>query len=341
MAYTTIDNPVEYFSATLYTGNGTARTIATGHQSDWVWLKRRDGAAGHRIADSVRGATKLLYADSDTSEQTDAKSITGFVSTGFTLGDDANGYDVNTNTNTMVAWSWKAGGSASSNSNGSITSSVSASTDAGFSIVSYTGTGSDANVGHGLSSAPELIITKSRSTTGDWKVHTSAIDGSWDVGTLNSTSAFGNSSYTASTNSIFYVGSGAPTNASSVTYVSYLLHSVKGYSKIGSYQGNGNADGAFVYTGFKPAWLLAKKSSGTGDWFLIDNKRSTINPTNHQLEANSTAAEDASGRFNFLSSGFKCVSDSTGSNGSGTTYIFIAFAESPFTNSNGVPNNAR
>jgi len=182
MAYTTIDNPVEYFSATLYTGNGTARTIATGHQSDWVWLKRRDGAAGHRIADSVRGATKLLYSDSTTSEQTDAKSITGFVSTGFTLGDDANGYDVNTNTNTMVAWSWKAGGSASSNSNGSITSSVSASTDAGFSIVSYTGTGSDANVGHGLSSAPELIITKSRSTTGDWKVHTSAIDGSWDVG---------------------------------------------------------------------------------------------------------------------------------------------------------------
>ena len=143
MAYTTIDNPVEFFSATLYTGNATARTIATGHQSDWVWLKRRDGAAGHRIADSVRGATKLLYADSDTSEQTDAKSITGFVSTGFTLGDDANGYDVNTNTNTMVAWSWKTGTSfsndASSTGIGTIDSTGSVNDTAGFSIVILTG----------------------------------------------------------------------------------------------------------------------------------------------------------------------------------------------------------
>ena len=140
MAYTTIDNPVEFFSATLYTANGTARTIATGHQSDWVWLKRRDGAAGHRIADSVRGATKLLYADSDTSEQTDAKSITGFVSTGFTLGDDANGYDVNTNTNTMVAWSWKE------------------TATAGFDIVSYTGNGSNRTISHSLSAVPKVMF---------------------------------------------------------------------------------------------------------------------------------------------------------------------------------------
>ena len=344
MAYTTIDNPVEYFSATLYTGNGTARTIATGHQSDWVWLKRRDGAAGHRIADSVRGATKLLYSDSTTSEQTDAKSITGFVSTGFTLGDDANGYDVNTNTNTMVAWSWKAGGSASSNSNGSITSSVSASTDAGFSIVSYTGTGSDANVGHGLSSAPELIITKSRSTTGDWKVHTSAIDGSWDVGTLNSTSAFGNSSYTASTNSIFYVGSGAPTNASSVTYVSYLLHSVKGYSKFGSYTGNGSLDAPFIHLGFKPAWLMIKRTDTTNSWVMFDNKRNAFNVVDKHLFANTTDPEDSSANYNevdFLSNGFKLREDNNTINASGGTYIFMAFAEFPFTNSSGVPNNAR
>ena len=344
MAYTTIDNPVEYFSATLYTGNGTARTIATGHQSDWVWLKRRDGAAGHRIADSVRGATKLLYSDSTTSEQTDAKSITGFVSTGFTLGDDANGYDVNTNTNTMVAWSWKAGGSASSNSNGSITSSVSASTDAGFSIVSYTGTGSDANVGHGLSSAPELIITKSRSTTGDWKVHTSAIDGSWDVGTLNSTSAFGNSSYTAPTSSIFYVGSGAPTNASSVTYVSYLLHSVKGYSKFGSYTGNGSLDAPFIHLGFKPAWLMIKRTDTTNSWVMFDNKRNAFNVVDKHLFANTTDPEDSSANYNevdFLSNGFKLREDNNTINASGGTYIFMAFAELPFVNSSGIPNNAR
>ena len=348
MAYTTIDNPVEYFSATLYTGNGTARTIATGHQSDWVWLKRRDGAAGHRIADSVRGATKLLYSDSTTSEQTDAKSITGFVSTGFTLGDDANGYDVNTNTNTMVAWSWKAGTSFSNDASatgiGSIDSTGSASDTAGFSIVSYTGTGSAATIAHGIGSAPDVVIIKKRSTTSQWCFGTNAL-GFTKFLELNLTSAAGTNSNrfndTAPTSSVFSIGTEGDVNASSGTYIAYCFAEKKGYSKFGSYTGNGNADGTYVHLGFKPAWVLYKKSSGTENWFLHDNKRQGFNPDNELLFADLTNAEGTVNRIDLLSNGFKATTSDGGINGSGATYIYMAFAEAPFVNSSGVPNNAR
>tara|TARA_E500000331_G_scaffold344117_1_gene379934 strand:- start:155 stop:1195 length:1041 start_codon:yes stop_codon:yes gene_type:complete len=346
MAYTTIDNPELHFQAKVYTADSSANRLITldgseNMQPDWVWMKNRDQSVNHDLYDSVRGTTKYISSNKINAEATNADGLVGFNTDGFTV--DTSWGNISTG-NSYVAWCWKAGGSASSNSNGSITSSVSASTDAGFSIVSYTGTGSDANVGHGLSSAPELIITKSRSTTGDWKVHTSAIDGSWDVGTLNSTSAFGNSSYTASTNSIFYVGSGAPTNASSVTYVSYLLHSVKGYSKFGSYTGNGSLDAPFIHLGFKPAWLMIKRTDTTNSWVMFDNKRNAFNVVDKHLFANTTDPEDSSANYNevdFLSNGFKLREDNNTINASGGTYIFMAFAESPFTNSSGVPNNAR
>jgi hypothetical protein len=351
MAYTTIDNPVEFFSATLYTGNATARTIATGHQSDWVWLKRRDGAAGHRIADSVRGATKLLYADSDTSEQTDAKSITGFVSTGFTLGDDANGYDVNTNTNTMVAWSWKAGTSftndASSTGIGTIDSTGSVNDTAGFSIVIRTGTASAGTIKHGLSTTPKMIITKMRNASENWGVYHVGI-GNTKYLKLDVTDAEDSSSgvwnNTTPTTSVFSVGSSALVNGSSKTYVDYIFSEVKGYSKFGSYTGNGNADGTFVYTGFKPAFVLIKQTTdGSQRWEVYDNKRDGFNDGNRRLYPDGSDVEpSASDRIRLTANGFKAVtSGGTHVNGDGKTHIYMAFSESPFVNSNGVPNNAR
>ena len=349
MAYTTIDDPSAYFQTVLWTGNGSARSITldgnSDMQPDWVWLKRRNSARNHALLDSVRGGTKQLISNSTAVEGTDAQLITSFDSDGFSLGTSN---DCNSSGDTFVGWNWLAGGTASSNTDGSITSSVSANTTAGFSIVSWTGNGSNgATIGHGLGVTPAIVITKRRSAVGDWLVGGSLIDtvrgGANSLLLLNGNNAMDSNSevYQTFSSTTFQVGTNEYANTSGSTMISYCFAEKKGYSKFGSYTGNGNADGPFIYTGFKPAWLLAKKSSGTADWFLIDNKRSTINPTNHQLEANSSAAEDASGRFDFLSNGFKCVSSSTGSNGSGTTYIYMAFAESPLVTSTGIPATAR
>ena len=351
MAYTTIDNPVEYFSATLYTANGTARTIATGHQSDWVWLKRRDGAAGHRIADSVRGANKLLYSDSSTSEQSASNTITGFVSTGFTLGDDSGGYDVNTSSNTMVAWSWKAGTSftndASATGVGSIDSAGSVNTDAGFSITSYTGTGSAATVAHGLGVVPSVYILKNRTSTSNWFVYHKStgatkslfLDGS-EAG-ITSSGYFNN---TEPTSSVFSIGSESDLSGSSQNMIAYCFAEKKGYSKFSSFVGNGNADGPFLFCGFKPAFLIVKNTSANGfNWEIRDNKRDPHNVVDHRIYAD-TAGADVSGNpeFDFVSNGIKVRGNGNNYNTSGSTYIFMAFAESPFVNSAGaVPNNAR
>ena len=362
MPYTTIDKPSDYFNTLIYTGDGSSpRTITgVGFNPDWVWGRRRDDAAGHNLFDTVRGAgsDKNLQSNGNGAEGSGLPATYGYISAfatdGFTVtaGSSDNAY-WNNNSATYVAWNWLASNTTASNTDGSITSTVSAHTTAGFSLATYTGTGSDANVGHSLSSAPELIITKSRSATGDWKVHTSAIDGSWDVGTLNSTAAFGNSSYTASTNSIFYVGTGAPTNASGVTYVSYLFHSVKGYSKIGSYTGNGSTDGTFVYLGFKPAWVMIK-NQGSGSytsWSIFDTTRQTFNVNaGKTLYANKSSAEGVRGNgsdssttipgIDMLSNGFKCrVLNDEVNNPS--NFIYMAFAENPFTTSTGIPCTAR
>ena len=345
MAYTTIDNSELYFQAKPYTGNsGTQSITLDGSENmapDWVWIKSVAQVNNHTIFDSVRGATKRLRSNQTNAENT-SSGVTSFDTNGFSVGSDSA-----TSSGTMVSWCWRAGGSASSNSNGSITSSVSAGSTQGFSIVAYQGTGSDANVGHGLSSAPELIITKSRGSTTDWKVHTSAIDGSWDVGTLNSTSAFGNSSYTAPTNSIFYVGSGSPTNASGINYISYHFHSVKGYSLISSYKGNGNdGDGSHIHCGFRPAYILIKSTASSTNYPIIDNKRPGYNPANapgNVLFANTSSAASSSATriIDLNSQGFKIRGNNNDLNASGNTFLFYAVAESPFVNSNGVPNNAK
>ena len=353
MAYTDIDKPSDNFSATLYTGNATARTIATGHQSDWVWLKRRDGTAGHRIADSVRGATKLIYSDSNTSEQTDAKSITGFVSTGFTLGDDANGYDVNTNTNTMVAWSWKAGTSftndASSTGIGSIDSAGSVSTTAGFSIIRFSGTGSQGTVAHGLGAVPHAIFFKRLDANGAWASYHKPL-GATKYMRLDSNSAQITASDefndTEPTSTVFTVDTDGGVNASGTNnMIAYCFAEKQGYSKFGSYTGNGNADGTFVYTGFKPAFVIIKRTDDSSDWVLLDNKRDSFNVVNTKLfSSNSDGDVTSQNACDFVSNGIKFRDSATNAfatSVSGATYIYMAFAENPFVTSTGVPATAR
>ena len=342
MAYTTIDKPTDYFNTKLYTGNGSTQSITgVGFQPDWVWIKQRNGAEWHNLIDSVRGGTKVVYSNETNAEATSSNLITSFDSDGFSLG-TAN--EVNGNTNTFASWNWLAGGTASSNTDGDITSSVSVNTTAGFSIVSYTGTGSNATVGHGLGVAPKVLILKSRTRS----------DGQWTVGSdmlgwskflfLDATSAeqtFNLYQNTEPTSSVFYLSGDGGVNQSSGSMIGYAFAEKKGYSKFGSYTGNGNADGPFVYTGFRPAWVLVKLSSGVDDWQILDNKRSPHNIVGGYLRPNSSSVTVDNDVIDFTSVGFKLRTSAGSWNPSGGTFIYMAFAESPLVNSNGVPATAR
>ena len=342
MAYTTIDDPTIYFETVTYTGNGGTQTITTGIDADWIWIKNRTSAEGSGMFDTVRGATKMLCSQNDDGESTTTNSLTAFGTDGFSVG--ANNR-VNQNSNNIVSWNWLAGGSASTNENGSITSSVSANQDVGFSIVSYTGNATDdATVGHGLSSAPQMVITKSRGDAGAWQVLTN-IYPSYSEGdyiALNTTGAKANSANVSfvPTSTTWQMKSGQAGNTSS-TKIAYCFHSVQGYSKFGNYTGNGNVNGTFVYTGFKPAWVIVKKTSATNNWVMMDNKRDPFNMMTKYLLANDNTAEGTGLNFDFLSNGFKLKSASGGTNTSGATYIYMAFAENPLVTSTGVPTTAR
>ena len=347
MAYTTIDDPTIYFNTKLYTGNGSTQSITgVGFQPDWLWIKNRDGSNNHILQDVIRGATKSLESDSKTSEVTSSTRVTSFDSDGFSIGSPGTN---NTNTNNYVSWNWLAGGSASSNSDGGITSSISANTDAGFSIVTWSGNGSAATIGHGLSSAPKWIILKARNNSNyAWFVGHEKLDSSipWNkYMTLENTNALNDDviwNDTAPTSSVFSVGNYASTNGSGVNFVAYCFLEKKGYSKFGSYTGNGNADGTFVYTGFKPAWVMIKNISTADPWLMLDNKRDTFNPMEKRLDADDTDAEATGTDYaDFLSNGFKIIGNLGIHNNSNQNYIYMAFAESPFVNSNGIPTNAR
>ena len=343
MAYSTIDKPTDYFNTVLYTGNGGSQNITgVGFSPDWVWLKGRNNANNHNLNDTVRGVNKQLYADINNAETTATTHLTAFDSDGFTLGNDG---AVNGSSDTYVSWNWKAGGSASSNSNGSITSSVSANTTAGFSIVTYTGNGTaGATVGHGLGSIPQWIIVKVRNTTNEWVVYHTSL-GATKFIEMNSTGAVQTNTTrfndTEPTSSVFSLGTAAGLNTSSDTHVAYCFAEKKGYSKFGSYTGNGNADGTFVYTGFRPAWVMVKRTDSGNSWCIFDNKRPGFNETNQYLLAEDSRAELTDMGFEILSNGFKLRQTFNSVNGSGASYIYLAFAESPFVNSYGVPNNAR
>jgi len=346
MAYTTIDDPTIYFNTKLYTGNGSTQSITgVGFQPDWLWIKNRDGSNNHILQDVVRGATKSLESDGTPAETTSSTRVTSFDSDGFSVGSAGTN---NTNSNNYVSWNWLAGGSASSNSDGSVTTSVSVNTTAGFSIVSYTGTQSAATFGHGLGALPGMLIIKNRTSTDnrDWAVYHKNLSGNNKYLSLNLSSAeltdaatFNN---TAPTSTVFSSASSVEVNESSKTFIAYCFTEIKGYSKFGIYTGNGNANGTFVYTGFKPAWLMIKSSSlSSTSWVIHDNKRDTFNIAKNNLDADNSDAEANLDRLDILSNGFKSRSTLNFNNRSGETYIYMAFAESPFVNSNGVPTNAR
>ena len=347
MAYTDIDKPSDYFNTVLYSGDGGTQSVTgVGFQPDWSWLKCRSTAYHHRLFDVVRGAGKNLRSDTTDAEQTVDEGITAFNSNGFSVKQGST-LEYNASGQTYVSWNWKAGGSASSNSNGSITSSVSANTDAGFSIVSYTGNGSDnATIGHGLGSSIDFVIVKRRNTTSNWLVQGSKVGtGYGQYIELNAINAIGSASdnIKSVSSSLLTLGTNGSCNGSSDTYIAYCFAEKKGYSKFGSYTGNGNADGTFVYTGFKPAFVMTKPSNKTGEWFMIDNKRDPSNYVRRRLKANSNAAEntDDNQDFDILSNGFKPRRSAGDWNSSGDTFIYMAFAENPFVTSTGVPATAR
>ena len=349
MAYTTIDNPSEYFLTKLYTGNGSTQDIGgIGFQPDWVWLKNRTDAGNDPVSiDSVRGVTKEITTNTELAEVTNADGLTAFGSDGFSVGDD----DMyNTNAENFVSWNWLAGTSfsndASSTGVGSIDSVGSVNTDAGFSIISYTGNGTaGATVAHGLGVKPNLFIIKRRSDAEIWRVYSSVL-GAGQGGALNETNAFsgtGSFNSTEPTSSVFTLGDSgqAAVNASS-TYIAYCFAEVKGYSKMGSYEGNGANDGPFVYTGFKPAFLLLKNADAGGKWVMFDTKRDPFNVVGGRLFASVDTNELTGSNFlDINSNGFKILTGDTDHNGDGKTNIYMAFAENPFVTSTGIPGTAR
>jgi hypothetical protein len=308
-------------------------------QPDFVWDKLRSGANSHRLFDAVRGVEKALYSNLTNAETTETGTLTSFNSNGFSLGTNN---ETNTNGSTYVAWQWNAGGSNATNTSGTITSTVRANTTSGFSIVTYTGTGSNATVGHGLGVAPTFIIVKQRNTTRSWPCLVKAANnGNGQNGRLNldETASYADNiefwNNTTPTSTVFSVGISAGTNQSSGTYVAYCFAPVAGYSAFGSYTGKGSTDGPFVFTGFRPRWVMFKKSSGTSNWGIVDTARDTFNVTDLYLYANLSNAEatgtSTSGPFlDVLSNGFKLRGNSGDINDTSATYIYAAFAEVPY-----------
>jgi len=349
MSYTNgLDKPSDYFNTKLYTGDGTSPRSITGvgFQPDWVWTKNRSGTNGHVLYDSVRGVSAGELSTHNSNAEglaTQYGEMTSFDSDGYTFQDGVtNGVVFNNSGNNYVSWNWLASNTTASNTDGSITSTVSANTTSGFSIVSYTGTGSNATVGHGLGSAPTMIIVKNINSTNDWNIGHSAIG--WDKRLFFNTNAESSGASwnsTAPTSSVFSIGTAGATNTSSNTHVAYCFAEKKGFSKFGSYVGNNNADGNFVYLGFKPAFVIAKNSTQGGySWELFDNKRNTTdgvgNVIQKRLFPDSSAAEGGTSStdyIDFLSNGFK-IRKAGDTNASGDTYIYMAFAEEPLVGDN-------
>ena len=340
MAYTTINDPSAHFYSYAFSkSSGTGSATFDGNsdlQPDFLWVKSRNNAESHELWDSTRGVNSTLFSDNTSAEDTAANRIVSFDTDGFTWGNAGN---LNAAGN-FVSWAWKAnGGTTSSNTDGTLTSTVQANTDAGFSIVTFTTDGTTKTVGHGLGVKPDIVLVKVRSTAGAWLFITDIVDGSMDYGVLNSTAAFSAIGYNPPTSSVFEYN-----DNNTYTQVAYCFAEKQGYSKFGKYTGNGNANGTFVYTGFKPAFLIMKRTDSSGAWHIFDNKRLGYNINNNVLLAEVSDAELAGADYPFvdiLSNGFKTRRPTFGPNVSGATYIYMAFAENPFVTSTGVPTTAR
>jgi hypothetical protein len=335
--------------ATLYTGNATTNTItnAGGFQPDLVWMKSRGNNYSHVLYDAVRGTgtSKALYSDATSAEGADTtlQNLTSFNSNGFSLGATSSTNIINSSGGSFVGWQWRASNATGvSNTAGSITSTVSANTTAGFSVVTYTGNNvAGATIGHGLGVAPSMIIVKKRNTTGDWPVYHSSVGNTGGLyldltlATQTTASLWNN---TSPTSTVFSVGGGGVSgsgdvNANASTYVAYCFSEVAGYSKFGSYTGNGSTDGTFVYLGFRPKYVLIKRTDSASEWYCRDSVRDTYNPVNNTLFPNTSAAEENwAGAYpiDLTSNGFKLRTSVAGFNASGGTFIYMAFAENPF-----------
>ena len=352
MAYTTINKSTAHFNTNLWLGNTSGQTISgVGFKPDLNWSKCRSNGYAHQLIDSVRGITKQLNSNDAAAEGTNANGITAFNSDGYSIGTQP---EFSNNGNTFAGWSWKAGTSFSNSAgaNGaSIASTGSINTTAGFSIISYTGSGSNATVAHGLGVAPKMIIFKNRNDTASWRVAHDSIGWNKSLFLDNANAAQTEPTYfysTAPTNQVFYLGTNGGANANNNNIIAYCFAEKQGYSKFGGYTGNGSSsgDGSFIYTGFKPSFLMVKRTNGAKDWHIFDTARSTSNVVKSQLEPNTSNAETTSSNWvDMLSNGFKWrIASGDGQygdvNGDGDTYIYMAFGQS-IVGSNNVPATAR
>jgi hypothetical protein len=354
MAYTTIDDPSAYFHIQLYTGNGTAigsggNAITNNANSgdfkpDWTWHKVRSTTNDHQIYDSSRGVKIRLNTNATNSDFTLNEGLQSFDTNGFTVGSDAG---VNQSSQTFVAWQWKANGGSRTTfteSGDNPGGGYQANTTAGFSIVDFVGTGANGTVQHGLGVAPRWYIIKNRDRSANWQVYHED-NGNTHYIKLNTTGVKLDNheifNDTSPTSSVFSVGIDQSVNFNGENHIAYVFAEIQGYSKFGSYTGNGNNDGPFVYTGFKPAWGLFRRTDATENWFLFDSTRDPVNPNNDRLLPDVSNAESESEELDFLSNGFKIRTGSSAVNTSGGTYIYMAFAEHPFVSSEGVPVTAR
>ena len=350
LATPSITDGSAYFQPVIYTTQITAQDITFSGNSDlapdWLWFKRRDSASNHFLFDKVRGVLKTISSDDANPEVTSTGSMTAFGTDGFSLGDGGSNNDINgTSGATFIAWGWKANGAGSSNEDGATTSTVSASATSGFSIVKWTGTGANTTLGHGLGVAPQMILVKNLADADSWVVYHEDVGATKGL-TLDTTatpytaSTFFNN--TAPTSSVFSIGSGGRTNGSSDAMIAYCFAEIPGYSSIGSYTGNGSASGPFVSTGMKPAYVLIKRTNATENWLIMDSTRYPNNPANNPIFANTYNADANGGRpTDFLSNGFKPRNTLAEMNASGSTYIYMAFAEHPFGGDGVAPATAR
>jgi len=342
MAYTTINKSSDYFNTKLYTGNGSAGHAITGvgFQPDWVWYKGRNDTEDPKIFDAVRGVTKAIKPNGTDAEFTQS-GVTSFNSDGFTLGSHTGGNENNIN---FASWNWKANGAGSANTAGSINSTVSVNTTSGFSIVKYTGTGAIATVGHGLGVAPKMIIAKGLGVVNNWLVYHHTLGNNKALALQDTSTGFTGSHLwndTNPTSSVFSLGAVNATNSSGDENIAYCFAEKTGYSKFGSFTGNGNADGPFIYTGFKPAFVIVKITSTSNNWNMFDDKRPGFNEITLRLFPNlSNAEQDGSAAVDFVSNGFKFRNTNDNYNASGASYIYMAFGQS-LVGTNGVTAKAR
>jgi len=348
MAYTNIDDPSAYFQTAIWSGDGSTQTITNDGNSDlqpdWIWIKQRTSNQWHTVTDTSRGLTKYQYTNSNSQEGTVTNIVTASNTDGFSLGSDQRG---NASSQTYVGWQWAAnGGTTASNTDGDITTTVQVNQDAGFSIIQYTGSGTtNDTIGHGLGVTPSRVIFKRRDVgNGNWDIQ---IDGT-SRNTLNLAEASATnvlSSFSSTTVGLS-TGGDAQKNVSGSKYTAYAFAEKQGYSKFGSYVGNGvNNNGPFVYLGFKPRFIMIKSTTNTGAHYMWDTKRSSFNGMDDYINAAEADAEGTNGilTIDALSNGFKVMNTGTnnGTNQSGTTYLYYAFAEHPFTTSTGIPTTAR